>query len=178
MRKTSREIARLFAAEKLIDPAAVAVCELFAVAGDKNLRFTAHVDLGSQGGCQPASDNGKIKVFSDVDSFVKFIAKAAESSNGDYTVRVNTGNLLASKVPADLKAWAGSQIVSLNKSKVSQAATVASIDEQLVLMAGWENGNQAQRDKKNEAIDQREAVVTDIAAIDAEITRLTPLAAG
>lgn len=49
---------------------------------------------------------------------------------------------------------------------------VAEIDEQLLLMVGWENGNVAQKAKKAEVQAQRACVVTDVAAIDTEIARL------
>lgn len=176
-RKTSREISRLFALEKVGNPAAVAVLKANAVPGDKGLRFYATVGIGASV-YEVASDAGKLKVFSDVDSFLKFAAKAAEKGDGVYTVEVNTAELLASSVPNDLKVWAESQIVRLNKAKLSQQAVIAGIDEQIGLMVGWENGNAAQQAKKLEAQDQRACVVTDVAAIDAEVVRLTAIANG
>lgn len=175
-RKTMREISRLFAAEKLATPGAVATLKLVADGKDKNLRFFGKITVAGVE-YEVAGDNGKIKTFSDVDGFLKFAAKAAEKGDGVYSVVVDTGSLLASSVPNDLQAWADSQIVRLNKVKLSQQATVANIDEQLVLMAGWENGNQAQQAKLTETNAQRAAVVVDIAAIDAEVVRLAAIAA-
>lgn len=176
-RKTLREISRLFAIEKGTTPGAVATLKLNAIPGDKGLRFMGNIQVGATT-FEVASDSGKLKTFSDVDSFLKFAAKAAEKGNGVYAVEINTGELLASTVPNDMKSWAESQIVRLNKSKVSQQALIVSIDEQLGLMVGWENGNSAQQAKKLETQAQRACVVTDIAAIDTEVARLAVIAAG
>lgn len=176
-RKTLRELSRLFTAEKVTTPGAVATLKLQAIPGDKNLRFYGTLTIGAST-YEIASDSGKLKVFSDVDSFLKFAAKAAEKGNGVYNVEVATDALLASSVPADMQSWADAQIIRLNKAKISQQATVAAIDDQLGLMVGWENGNAAQQAKKVEVTAQRAAVVTDIAAIDTEVARLAVIAAG
>lgn len=176
-RKTLRELSRLFAVEKATTPGAVAMLKMRAVGNDRNLRFAATIQIGATV-YDVASDSGKVKTFADVDSFLKYAAKAAEKGNGVYTVEVDTGNLLASSVPADMQSWADAQIVRLNKAKVSQQALIVSIDDQLGLMVGWENGNAAQQAKKAETQAQRACVVTDIAAIDTEIARLAVIAAG
>lgn len=176
-RKTLRELSRLFGIEKATNPAAVAVLKAQAISGDKNLRFHGTMQIGAAT-YEIASDSGKVKVFADVDSFLKSAAKAAEKGNGVYTVEVDTGALLASSVPADLPSWADAQIIKLNKAKVSQQAVVDGIDDQLGLMIGWENGNAAQQAKKAEVTAQRACVVTDIAAIDTEVARLAVIAAG
>lgn len=176
-RKSLRELSRLFNIEKGNTPGAVAVLKLHAVGTDKALRFMGNVQIGATT-YEVASDSGKLKTFSDVDSFLKYAAKAAEKGNGVYTVEVDTGALLASSVPADMQSWAEAQIVRLNKAKVSQQALIVSIDDQLGLMVGWENGNAAQAAKKAETQAQRACVVTDIAAIDTEIARLNVIAAG
>ncbi len=176
-RKTLRELSRLFGVEKATNPAAVATLKANAISGDKKLRFTGTVQIGATT-YEVASDSGKIKVFADVDSFLKAAAKAAEKGNGVYNVEVSTGELLASSVPADMQTWAEAQIIRLNKAKLSQQAVVDAIDDQLGLMIGWENGNAAQQAKKAEVTAQRACVVTDIAAIDTEVARLTVIAAG
>lgn len=176
-RKTLRELSRLFTAEKVINPAAIATLKLASVGTDKGLRFVGKMTIGAVE-YELASDSGKIKVFGDVDSFLKFTAKAAEKGNGIYSVEVDTGVLLASSVPNDMQSWADAQIIRLNKAKLSQQAIVSSIDDQLGLMVGWENGNAAQQAKKIEVQAQRACVVTDIAAIDTEVARLAVIAAG
>ena len=176
-RKTLRELSRLFAVEKATTPGATALLKLHAVGNDKNLRFAGTIQIGATV-YDVASDSGKIKTFPDVDSFLKYAAKAAEKGNGVYNVEVDTGDLLASTVPADMQSWADAQIVRLNKAKVSQQALIVAIDDQLGLMVGWENGNAAQQVKKAETQAQRACVVTDIAAIDTEIARLAVIAAG
>ena len=174
-RKTQREISRLFQVEKATNPAAVAVIKAQAI--DKSLRFTGTIGIGAST-YEIAGDSGKVKVFSDIDSLVKYVAKAAERGNGVYVVEIDTGALLASSVPSDLPSWADAQIVRLNKAKISQQAVITDIDAQLGLMIGWENGNAAQQSKKLEVTAQRAAVVTDIAAIDTEVARLAVIAAG
>lgn len=176
-RKTIRELSRLFAVEKVSNQAAVATLSLVAVGTDKALRFHGRMTIGATQ-YDLASDSGKVKVFPDVDSFLKFAAKAAEKGNGVYSVEVDTGVLLASSVPADLQSWADAQIIRLGKAKANQQYIVANIDDQLGLMVGWENGNAAQQAKKLETQAQRACVVTDIAAIDTEVARLAVIAAG
>lgn len=177
MRKTSREIARLMAAEKQITPGAVATLKLVALGTDKALKFGATMKVGAST-YEVAGDNGKVKTFSDVDGFLKFAAKAAEVGNGVYTVEVDTGALLASTVPSDIKAWAQSQVIRLGKVKIAQNAVIAGIDEELTLMVGWEAGNAAQQAKKAETQNQRACVVADVSAIDAEVVRLNAIIAG
>lgn len=176
-RKTLRELSRLFTAEKVTTPSAVATLKLVTVGNDKALRFVGTMTIGAST-YEIASDSGKVKVFSDVDSFLKFAAKAAEKGNGIYSVEVDTGVLLASSVPADLQSWADAQIIRLNKAKITQQSVISNIDDMLGLMVGWENGNAAQQAKKLEVQAQRAAVVTDIAAIDTEVARLAVIAAG
>lgn len=65
-------------------------------------------------------------------------------------------------------------MVKLQAAKVAQTAVIAEIDAQLALMVGWASGSSLQVAKLNETNTQRAAVVADIAAIDAEIVRLTP----
>ena len=176
-RKTLRELTRLFTVEKSTNPTAVAALRCVAVGTDKALRFVGKMTIGAATH-DMAGDSGKLKTFTDVDSFLKFAAKAAEKGNGIYSVEIETGALLASSVPADMKSWAEAQIVRLNKAKVSQQSVIANVDEQLGLMIGWENGNAAQQAKKVETQAQRACVVTDIAAIDTELARLAVIAAG
>jgi len=172
-----RELSRLFMIEKGTVPGSVATLKLSAVGGNKALRFVGTMQIGATT-YEVAGDSGKVKTFADVDSFLKYAARAAEKGNGVYSVEVDTGSLLASTVPADMQAWAEAQIVRLNKSKVSQQALIVHLDDQLGLMVGWENGNAAQAAKKAETQAQRAAVVTDIAALDTEIARLAVIAAG
>ena len=174
-RKTLRELSRLYNAEKAINPGAVATLNVTSVGTDRALKFVGHMTIAAVV-YEVAGDNGKIKSFSDVDGYLKFAAKAAEKGDGVYSVSVDTGALLASKVPNDLKAAAASQILSLGKTKISQTAVIADIDASLALMVGWEAGNQAQQAKKAETQAQRAAVVTDVAAIDTEVVRLTAIA--
>lgn len=176
-RKTLRELSRLFGVEKATNPAAVAVLKLRSVGTDKALRFVGTMQIGATT-YEVAGDSGKVKTFTDVDSFLKYAAKAAEKGNGVYSVEVDTGTLLASSVPSDMKSWADAQIIRLNKAKLSQQALIDSIDDQLGLMIGWENGNAAQQAKKAEVTAQRACVVTDIAALDTEVARLAVIAAG
>lgn len=175
MRKTSRELSRLVAAEKQATPGFVPVLSLIAVIGDKKLKFIGKVKINADT-FDFAGDNGKVKTFGDVDSFLRSAAKIAEKGDGVYTVSVDTGALLASSVPADIKTAAASKVVGLVKTKTAQNAVVVGLDSDLALMAGWETGNQAQQAKKAEAAAQRVAVVSDIAAIDAEVIRLNAIA--
>ena len=172
-RKTSRKMISLIAQARASDAAFVPAFSLIAGA-EKDLRFTAFVSIAGTDYAL-AGDGGAVKKFGAVDDALKMIAKVAESGDGTYTVRVETGALLASKVPANMVTWAGSQTVKLGKVKTAQQAVIADIDTQLAAMNGWENGNQAQRAKKDEMQAQRAAVVEDVAAIDAEVARLATI---
>lgn len=177
MRKTLRELARLVAAQKVLNANFVPAVKLSAIGTDKGLRMVGEMTIGADT-FQCAADGGTVKIFGDVDSFLKYVSKVAESGDGSYTVEVDTGNLLASSVPANMVTWAQGQIIKLNKTKTAQQAVITKLDEQLGFMIGWENGNAAQQAKKLEVQAQRAAVVTDIAAIDAEVIRLNVIAAG
>lgn len=177
MRKSLREIARLVAAKKAVTPGFVPTIKLTAIGTDKALRLVGEVTIDADT-FQCASDAGTIKVFGDVDGFLKYVAKAAESGDGVYNVEVDTGALLASSVPSNMVTWAQGQITRLGKVKTAQNAVITKLDEQLGFMVGWENGNAAQQAKKLEVQNQRACVVTDIAAIDAEVARLTVIANG
>lgn len=174
MRKTLRELARLVAVEKQTTPGFVPVIKLTAIGTDKALRLVGTVTIGADA-FECAADNGKIKVFGDVDGFLKYVAKAAEKGDGVYNVEVDTGALLASSVPSNMESWAQAQITRLGKVKTAQNAVIADLDNQLTFMVGWESGNMAQQEKKAEVQAQKAAVVTDIAAIDAELLRLADL---
>lgn len=174
MRQTMREIARRVSVKRQSVPGFVPVIKAVAVGDDKQLRLMGSVTIDADT-FECASDNGKIRTFNDVDGFLKFVAKCAEKGDGVYNVEVDTGQLLASSVPADIPAWAQSQITRLGKVKTAQQATIAGLDSQLALMVGWESGNLAQQAKKAEVTAQKSAVTTDIAAIDAEVVRLTAL---
>ncbi|MCL2344460.1 MAG: hypothetical protein FWC58_01240 [Desulfobulbus sp.] len=173
-RITLREASRQYAAAKAVDPLATVDVELFAINNDPMLRFTAVMTIKGVDS-EVAADNGKLKVFANVDDFLKFVAKAAESGDGVYNVKVDTGMILASKVPGNMLTWAQSQIARLAATKPKQQKVIDLIDAQLATMAGWETGNQAQQAKKAELSAQRGAVVTDMAAIDAEVSRLQAL---
>jgi len=177
MRCTLRELSRLYAGERETNPGAVATIRLVAVNNDKKLRFVAYMTIGD-GEYEVAADNGKIKVFGNVDDFLKVAAKAAESGDGVYSVEIDTGAILASTVPSNMKTWAEAQVARLNKAKDGQAKVIAAVDLQLSMMGGWEFGNAAQRAKKTELTEQRAAVVADVAAVDAEIARLNGLISG
>lgn len=171
MRKTSRQLAALHAAEKIITPGSEPSLSLVSVGTDKGLKFIANVTIGANTYAF-ASDAGKVQTFSDVDAFVKKVSKFAESGDGAYTVTVDTGALLASTVPVNLVAAKAAKILSLGKIKTNQQAVLVGIDEQIAMMPGWDVGNAAQRAKLTETQAQREAVVGDIAELTAEIAAL------
>lgn len=170
MRKTTRELARLFGAWKANVPAAVAGLTAVVVGTSSALKFIGRVTIDGTA-YEIATDAGKVKTFGNIDDLLKSAAKIAEVGNGVYSVSVDTGAVLASKVPNDMQVFAENQIVKLNKTKVSQNAIIAGLDDDLGLMVGWENGNAAQQAKKIEVQAQRAAVVADVAAIDAEIVK-------
>lgn len=176
MRKTSRDLAAIVAAERKAVPGFKPVLSAVNVGG-KNMKLVGFVKVGAVS-YQFAADNGKVKNFADVDGFVKAAAKVAENGDGSYSVEIVTGTALASAVPADMKKWAAQQVVRLGVSKQAQTGAIAGIDSELALMAGWEAGNAIQQAKKTEVTAQKSAVQGDVAAIEAEIVRLSAIAAG
>lgn len=175
-RKTLREIARIYAEAKALDPLAAAGLRAVAVGTNQSLKMVATITIAGVA-YEIAGDTGKVKTFQDVDDVLKFAAKAAEKGDGIYTIEVDTGELFASSVPNDIVKAAESSVVRLNKTKQNQNAVIAAIDVDLGFMTGWESGNAAQQAKKAETLAQRACVVTDIAAIDTEIARLTLIVA-
>lgn len=174
MRKTVRQISALVAAERVGTPGFKPLAALIALGIDKSLRFMASVTIGATA-YEVAADNGKIKVFSDVDAFVKTFAKFSEDGNGNYDVTVQTGELLASRVPADFSAAAEAAVTRLTKVKNQQIAKSAALAGDIVLMAGWDVGNAAQRARLTEVTEQKAAVDGDIVALTAEIAAQTLL---
>jgi len=171
MRKTPRQLTALLRAHRVSAPTADASFRVEAI--DKKFRFKGFVTIdGTE--YEAANTAGKIATFADVDAFVKYAAGCVETGSGVYTVEVETGVILVKPTPADMVAWAADEIVRLNVRKTAQQAVLADIGVQLGLMTGWENGNALQRAKKLEVQAQQTTVIGDIAAIDNEITRLTP----
>lgn len=170
MRKTIRQLAGIVAADAVNSPVYSFVC----VAGNKGVRGMLIVTLGATA-YEVAGDNGRIKVFGTVDDAVKAAAKIHESNSGDYQIMVETGALFASPAPADPEAYYEGLIAKLGKAKTAQQARLADIDALLVQMTGWGTGNAAQVARFNEVTEQSATVNGDIAAIDAEVTRLQGL---
>lgn len=170
-RKTQRQLTGLLRQARVSTPALEASFRVEAI--DKKLRFVGFVMIdGTE--YEAAASNGKIATFTDVDAFVKYCAACVETGSGVYDVAVETEALLVKAPPADMVQWAADEVVRLGVRKTSQQAVLASINAQLALMVGWENGNSLQRAKKIEAQEQLATVTGDIAAIDAEVARLTP----
>lgn len=174
MKATIREIGRLAGVAKLANPAVVIAFQ--AIALSKKLAFNGRVDIGGTV-YDVAGSNGKLKSFADVDSMVKVFASKLPTTTGDYSVNVKTGVYLMSSIPSDIQAAAAKEVVKLGAAKVAQLAVVAGLDADLLLMAGWENGNPLQVARKAAVAEQKAVIVADIAAIDAEIVVQTALAA-
>lgn len=172
-RKTQRALTKLLRDERVSNPGAQPTFRMLVLGEDTKLRFVGYVKIAGVE-YQVATNNGKVATFGDVDSFIRYCAASVETSDGTYDVVIATGTVLVKSIPADLEAWAESEIARLNVRKTAQQAVITALDAQLALMTGWETGNSLQQAKKAETQAQRAAVVEDIAAIDAEITRLGP----
>ena len=172
MRKTPRALTKILRDARVGNPAEQPVFR--AEAEDKKLRFFGFVEIdGTEYEC--ATPAGRIARFPDIDAMVKYLAGCVETATGDYSITIGTDILLVKSQPNDLVAWAADEVVRLGVKKTAQQAVVTGIDAQLALMVDWENtGNALQRAKKLEVQAQKAAVLEDIAAIDAEIVRLTP----
>lgn len=172
-RKTSRQLTKILRDHRVTVPAAQATFRAAAVPGDKGLKFKLFVTIdGTE--YEAASNSGKVQTFGDMDAVVKFLAGAVETSTGTYNVPIETGVVLVKPIPADLAAWAAAEVERLGVRRLAQVAVGTKLDNQLELMEGWETGNALQQAKQAEVQAQQACVVGDIAAIDAEIVRLTP----
>lgn len=172
MRKTARQLSAIIATAKAANAGVAILFSLASFGNDKSLKFNGTVAVGGVA-YQVAADNGKIQNFADADSFIKKLSKFAETGDGVYPVTVSTGSMLASKVPTNIVAANAAKIVALGKTKTAQQAVVATLDDQIALMAGWDTGNAAQQAKLTEVQAEKTAVVGDIAAIDAEVAALS-----
>lgn len=171
-RKTARQLTKLLRDHRVGTPGAQATFRAAAVPGDKGLRFALFVTIGGVE-YQAASNSGKVQTFGDMDAAVKFLAGCVETSTGTYSIPIETGVILVKAIPADLAAWAVSEIERLNVRKTAQNAVLAKLNDQIALMAGWDTGNALQQAKLAETQAQQVCVTGDIAAIDAEIARLS-----
>lgn len=171
-RITQRGLAQAVLVAKQANPAVVITFTANAIEGNKALKFHGEANVGGTV-YDFASTNGKLKLFGQADDLVKFIAGAVPAGTGDYPLTIKTGDTLAASVPADLVKAAADKVVKLNATKVAQQAVITEIDAQLALMTGWETGSSLQIAKLNETNTQKAAVQADIAAIDAEIVRLS-----
>jgi len=176
-RKTLRMIAGLLAVARVSTPGLEPVLKLVADPKDKALKFSGVVSIDGTD-YTVAADNGKNKTYGTADQFVKDAAKYLETNTGTYTVSVETGVLLVGAIPSDLKKDAASKVVKYGQTKTSQNTVLTDLNSQLALMAGWDNGNALQKAKFAEVSAQKAAVVEDVAAIDALITKYTAIANG
>lgn len=170
-RKSLRAIAALIA---VAAPGVVSL-KVAAAGSDKSLRFGATVMVDGTA-YEVAAENGKLKRYGDVDSFVKDVAANFPTNNGTYAVSVETGLVLVQSLPSDLKKDAAAKVIKLNGKKTAQQAVVTKLDADLLLMAGWENGNALQVARFNEVTTEKATVVNDIAAIDDLIAHFTAIA--
>ena len=173
IRITSRGLAQAAIVAKIADPAVSIVFSAEIVSNNRALKFFGSVMIGAVE-YELAGNNGKLRVFTDVDDLIKFLSAAIPSGSGDYLVVIKTGIALAASVPSDLIKSAAAKVVKLQAYKAAQNGVVTDINAQLALMVGWESGSPLQSAKLSETQDQKSAVLADIAAIDAEIVRLTP----
>lgn len=174
-RSTLRVLQGLLATHRVSVPGFVPTVLARAVGTDKSLRLAADVTVNAGPAITICGDSGKVKTYSDLDSIVRAMSKIAESSNGVYSLTVDTGALFASSVPTDIIASYEAQVIRLGKTKTSQQAVSAALAASLALMVGWDTGNAAQVARFNEVTAQKAAVDADIAAIDAEVARLNAL---
>lgn len=172
-RITSRGLAQALIVARQADANVAVSFVATAIPGNKALKFYGVVRIGATN-YDLAGGNGKLRLFTDMDDFIKYVAASVPVGSGDYLVTIKTGTVLAAAVPTDLVKAAAAKVVKLQATKVAQNQVLADIDVQLALMAGWESGSSLQVAKLAEVQTQRASVVTDIAAIDAEIVRLTP----
>lgn len=171
-RKTARQLTKILRDERVGTPLAQATFRAVALTNDKELRFKLFVTIGGVE-YEAAGNSGKIQTFSDLDAAVKFLAGCVETSTGTYSIPIETGVILVKPVPSDLEAWAEAEVERLGVRKLAQQEVLAKLNAQIALMAGWETGNALQQAKLAETTEQQVCVTGDIAAIDAEIIRLS-----
>lgn len=173
IRATNRKLAEVVRLAKISDPAVVIAVVGDAVGNDKSLKFLGCVTVGGVA-YRLCTDAGKEKVFSTADDLIRFVSSAAPIGSGSYSVVLNTGILLAASVAADQVKAMAARVVKLAGVKTKQQGVIAGLDEQLALMPGWNVGSALQVARFDEVTAQKATVNADIAAIDAEVLRITP----
>lgn len=173
IRVTGRKLAEIVRLAKIADAGVTVAILGDAISGDKSLRFVGTVTVGADQ-YRLCSDSGKVKVFANADDLVKFVSAAAPVNSGAYVVTLSTGVLLAAAVAADQVKAMAARVVKLASVKAKQQGVIAGLDEQLALMVGWNVGSALQIARFDEVTAQRATVNADIAAIDAEVLRITP----
>lgn len=145
---------------------------LSAIGVDKGLKFQAFVTCDGEKSVI-CDDAGKIKTYSDVDSFVKVMSAAAPSSDGSYELTVETGTILLSALAFDQDAADLKEVAKLTTRKAEIVATKATVVAALAARPTWATGNALQVAWVEELSAQRDAMTAAIAAIDARVTALS-----
>ena len=185
IRQTVRALARKIKTVKAENPGVpvgdlvALVATAFGKAADPRFALMATFTLGGvETDVEVCDDSGKLRLFPTVESAIRSFAAAGEVADGVYAVKVDTGELYASKVPSDIYTAAESRSVKLNKIKVAQQAKHAAFD---VLLNGamyeWHLGNAAQQARYAEVLAQMGTVMSDINAINDELVELAALIA-
>lgn len=171
-RSTPRQLSEIVRLAK-IGNASIAISIIAdAEVGNKALVFVATVNVGANA-YKVASANGKVKTFAQIDDLLKVVAIAAPTSTGTYPLSVTTGTLLAASIPANVITAAIAKKAKLEAIKIAQQFVLTDLNTSIGLMTGWDTGSILQAARLAETIEQRDAVAADIAAIAAEVLRLT-----
>lgn len=117
-------------------------------------------------------DNGKIKVFKDVDDFIKSASKVGAFASTFTPAFANVVALEPRPFTGDIIKRAQAQILSFNKQRTTALETAAVYATELNLMP---NGTLAEQALKAEKQNQKDAVDSLAAWLAAEVVRLTAI---
>lgn len=180
-RKSIRVLAAEVAARKVAQGVDYRTTVFLARAFGKasNPKWTLTVALSHAGGgsddFEVADDSGKVKYFPTMDAALRVGSQIEENPVGRYNVMTETGEMFASKVPANIYTDAENKIVKLNRLDVAQTEKLNALSALIASggpMHGWDTGNAAQQAKHAEVSAQIAAINEDISAIGAEVVRL------
>lgn len=136
-----------------------------------------NTDMEIVGIYQIAREDGRLVSFSDVDSFA---AKAIEILGaksvvgGRLNVQIKGADALIKpvRVPRNIIADAQKRLEKYQQTVLDLNAQIAEYERELLLMEGWQNGDDNQQAKRQETIDKKQSIENYKIFLQAEIQRI------
>lgn len=178
-RKSTSLLAAILAANAAATTPETVAASVTILPGDKNVKVTGTVHVGSVD--YPVADsNGKVKVYTDIDQFVRFLASTkAVPNSGAVPVTVTNPQALmpAEVIGGDVQARFKRQKASFEKANIVAERELAerTQTEADYVADGYETGSAAAQNALAEVRAQKLSLADAKAYNDAEIARLAAL---